>query len=180
MPPLQLTPVTFDVDEAREWYEVLPGAMGVEGLVIKARHGRYAPVRREWWKVKHRDTVEVIVGAVLGPIRRPQVVIGGRYTPAGELVQIGRIVPLNPAQSRELAAVLEPGAAEHPWPDEIGNARWAKASSGASKVPLTKVDPTVVVEVSADAALLAGAWRHPLRYLRIRAELSPGRRPSPW
>jgi hypothetical protein len=26
---LQLTPVTFDVAEAREWYDVLPGAMGV-------------------------------------------------------------------------------------------------------------------------------------------------------
>jgi ATP-dependent DNA ligase len=51
VPPLQLTPVTFEVEEAREWYEVLPGAMGVEGLVIKARHGRYAPGRREWWKV---------------------------------------------------------------------------------------------------------------------------------
>jgi hypothetical protein len=51
VPPLQLTPVTFDVDEAREWYEVLPRAMGVEGLVIKARRGRYEPGRREWWKV---------------------------------------------------------------------------------------------------------------------------------
>jgi hypothetical protein len=48
---LQLTPVNFDVDEAREWYEVVPGAMGVEGLVIKARHGGCQPGRREWWKV---------------------------------------------------------------------------------------------------------------------------------
>jgi hypothetical protein len=48
---LQLTPVNVDVDEAREWYEVVPGAMGVEGLVIKARHGGCQPGRREWWKV---------------------------------------------------------------------------------------------------------------------------------
>jgi hypothetical protein len=38
---------------------------------------------------------------------------------------------------------------------------------------LTKVDPVVVVEVSADAALQAGQWRHPLRMVRIRAEMQP-------
>jgi ATP-dependent DNA ligase len=71
VPPLQLSPVTYDVDEAREWYEVLPAAMGVEGLVAKGRATRYVPGRREWLKVKHRDTIEVIVGGVLGPIERP-------------------------------------------------------------------------------------------------------------
>jgi ATP-dependent DNA ligase len=65
VPPLQLTPVTFDVDEAREWYEVLPAAMGVEGLVIKARHGRYAPARREWWKVNSLGVGGVGLGLAL-------------------------------------------------------------------------------------------------------------------
>jgi ATP-dependent DNA ligase len=51
VPPLQLSPVTYDVDEAREWYEVLPAAMGVEGLVAKGRATRYVPGRREWLKV---------------------------------------------------------------------------------------------------------------------------------
>jgi ATP-dependent DNA ligase len=37
VPPLQLTPVTADLDEATEWFEVLPAAMGVEGLVVRAR-----------------------------------------------------------------------------------------------------------------------------------------------
>jgi ATP-dependent DNA ligase len=64
-PPMQLTPVTHDVEDAREWMEVLPAAMGVEGVVVKGAAGRYAPGRREWLKVKHRDTVEVIVGGVV-------------------------------------------------------------------------------------------------------------------
>jgi ATP-dependent DNA ligase len=34
-PPLQLTPVKYDADEVRKWFEVLPAAMGVEGLVLK-------------------------------------------------------------------------------------------------------------------------------------------------
>ena len=49
VPPLQLTPVTDDVDEAREWFEVLPSAMGVEGLVVKGASTRYTPGRRDAW-----------------------------------------------------------------------------------------------------------------------------------
>jgi ATP-dependent DNA ligase len=48
-PPLQLTPVTADIDEAREWFEVLPAAMGVEGLVVKGAASRYTPGRRDAW-----------------------------------------------------------------------------------------------------------------------------------
>jgi len=35
------------------------------------------------------------------------------------------------------------------------------------KVALTRVVPSVVGEVSADAAVHAGRWRHPLRLLRL-------------
>jgi hypothetical protein len=35
------------------------------------------------------------------------------------------------------------------------------------------VRPDVVVEISADAALQAGVFRHPLRYVRIRPDLHP-------
>jgi hypothetical protein len=76
-------------------------------------------------KVKHRATEEVIVGGVLGPIDRPEVVIAGRYR-------------------------------------------------GKDSVkPLTKVQPRIVIEVAADAAVQAGQWRHGLRYVRLRAELQP-------
>jgi ATP-dependent DNA ligase len=40
-PPLQLSPVTADLAEAREWFEVLPETMGVEGLVVKGAATRY-------------------------------------------------------------------------------------------------------------------------------------------
>src|SRR3712207_7181456 len=45
--------------------------------------------------------------------------------------------------------------------------------SSRENVTLTKVEPTVVVEVSADVALQAGRFRHPLRYLRHRPDLEP-------
>ncbi len=47
-PPLQLSPVTYDVAEAREWFDVLPDALGIEGLVVKGTASMYAPGRREW------------------------------------------------------------------------------------------------------------------------------------
>jgi ATP-dependent DNA ligase len=41
--------VTYDLDEAREWFEVLPAAMGVEDLVLKPTAARYAGGRRSSW-----------------------------------------------------------------------------------------------------------------------------------
>ncbi|MFI6827594.1 hypothetical protein ACIBG5_10875 [Kribbella sp. NPDC050241] len=62
-PPLQLTPVTDDLDEATEWFELPPAAMGVGGLVVKGAASRYTRGRQDAWvKVKHRETREVIVG----------------------------------------------------------------------------------------------------------------------
>lgn len=95
--------------------------------------------------------------------------IAGLYRD-GELVIVGRTVPLSSAQSEQLAAVLSPAGPDHPWPDEISSQRWGGRDS---KKPLTKVDPTVVVEVSADAATQAGQARHSMRYTRIRPDLTP-------
>ncbi|GAA3144598.1 hypothetical protein GCM10010530_75290 [Kribbella aluminosa] len=176
VPPLQLTPVTDDLDEATEWFEVLPAAMGIEGLVVKGAASRYTPGRRDAWvKVKHRETREVIVGGVLGPISHPDVVIAGLYTGEGELVVVGRTVPLKPDQSAQLAAVLRPATSGHPWPDEITSYRWGGPDS---KKPLTKVQPTVVAEVAADAATQAGQARHGMRYIRHRPDLRPDDLPT--
>jgi ATP-dependent DNA ligase len=103
-PPLQVSPITADVDEAREWLEAFKSS-GVEGLVVKGASTRYQPGRRDW--VKRRDTIEVIVGAVTGSIDRPEVVVCGRYR-GSDLEIVGRTVPLNPAQAKELGAVLKP------------------------------------------------------------------------
>lgn len=112
----------------------------------------------------------MIVGGVLGSARSPEVVIAGRYTEAGDLVMVGRTVPLTAAQSAELGAVLRPARCGHPWPAEISSQRWGGRDS---KKPLTKVQPLVVVEVLADAAMQAGQWRHGLRYARHRPDLTP-------
>jgi hypothetical protein len=83
---------------------------------------------------------------------------------------VGRSVPLTARQSADLGVVLRPAGPDHPWPDEISPGHWGRRSG---KVSLTKVDPVVVAEVTAYAAIAAGAWRHPLRYLRHRPDLDP-------
>jgi ATP-dependent DNA ligase len=166
-PPLQLSPVTDDPDEAAGWMADYRQA-GVEGLVVKGKATRYLPGRRDWIKVKSRETTEVIIGGVLGPIGSPQQVVAGRYR-GGELVLVGRTSPLSPAQSADVAAALQPAAADHPWPDRVGTGRFG---GGRLSVPLTKVAPTVVAEVSADVALTSGVFRHPLRFVRLRPDLS--------
>jgi hypothetical protein len=100
---------------------------------------------------------------------RPEAVIAGRYR-GEDLTQVGRTVALSAQQSSDLGAVLEPAEDDHPWPDEIGVGRWS--STGAT-VRLTKVAPTVVVEVAADAALQAGQWRRGLWLVRRRPDLTP-------
>ena len=167
-PPLQLSPATADPAEARQWFTDFRPA-GVEGLVAKGAGTRYAPGRREWLKVKSWETTEVLAGGVIGPIERPSQLIAARYRD-GELLVVGRTSPLSPAQAAELAAVLVPAGPEHPWPERIGTGRFG---GGRLSVPLTKVAPTVVVEVSADAALQAGVFRHPMRFLRVRPDLQP-------
>ena len=67
-PPLEICPSTADRDEATAWCTDYRPA-GIEGLVIKSANGRYPTGRRDWIKVKNRQTREVIVGAVIGSIR---------------------------------------------------------------------------------------------------------------
>ena len=167
-PPLQLSPATDDHAEALSWFTDYRPA-GIEGLVAKGAATRYAPGRREWLKVKSWETTEVVAGGVIGPIERPSQLVAGRYR-NGELVVVGRTSPLDPRQAEELAAALTPAGPDHPWPDRIGTGRFG---GGRLSVAVTKVAPVVVVEVSADAALQAGVFRHPLRYVRVRPDLRP-------
>jgi ATP-dependent DNA ligase len=57
-PPLQLSPVTSDFDEAREWLDAFKTS-GVEGLVVKGASTRYLPGHRDWVKVNSAGVAHV-------------------------------------------------------------------------------------------------------------------------
>jgi len=119
-------------------------------------------------KVKNRQTREVIVGAVIGSIRRPESVIAAALID-GELAVVGRTVSLTTVQAMDLAKHLTPADDDHPWPDEIG----AGVFGQRTRVTITKVRPELVLEVAADPALQGRRYRHALRYLRLRADMDP-------
>ncbi|MFE4580171.1 ATP-dependent DNA ligase [Streptomyces chartreusis] len=69
--PIQAVPTTADVATARVWYEVLQ-TQGIEGLVVKAGSSTYRGNSRQWWKVRHAETVDASVVGYTGPIQRPR------------------------------------------------------------------------------------------------------------
>lgn len=165
-PPLQLSPATTSREEALGWFEDWRAA-GVEGLVAKGAESQYEPGGRRWVKVKSRHTQEVVIGAVIGPLNAPEAIVCGLRRD-GELVEAGRSTPLTSAQSRSLAQLLRQPRTPHPWPEHIGAGHF-----GGGKVAITRVEPLLVAEVSADAALTDGRFRHPVRFVRHRPDLDP-------
>ena len=160
-PPLQITPYTADRALAQEWMASL-APMGIEGIVAKRRSSRYGS-HGTWTKTKFRETLEGVIGAVIGALDRPEALIVGTITDTGDLIVLGRTTALSPAQAAALGGLLRPPDEPHPWPTVMGAGHF-----GGDPVTITHVKPEVVVEVSADPALQAGRRRHPLRYLRTR------------
>lgn len=169
-PPLQLTPMTVDVATAREWFDELV-VTGIEGLVVKGGAQPYSGGERLWTKVKHHETQDVILGAVIGPLSAPRQIVVGTMVD-GVLRIAGRSAPLSSAASRQLASLLHPPAGEHPWPAVIGPGVLDRFSSTREPVSLTLVEP-VIAEISADTARTRGSFRHAFRFLRLRSDLAP-------
>ncbi|MGF0118771.1 ATP-dependent DNA ligase [Promicromonospora sp. Marseille-Q5078] len=167
-PPLNLSPVTADVDEAREWFDTYVAA-GIEGLVVKGADQPYRGGSRDWLKVKHRSTVDVVCGAVIGPRAAPEQIVAGMPI-AGRLRIVGRTGPLRPGARRALAGVLRVPVGEHPWPAVVPAGAFGRFGRERGPVGLTLVEP-VVVEVSADAAWSGSSYRHQLRFVRARPDV---------
>lgn len=120
-PPLQLVPQTADVDEAREWLtQYAESSVGIDGVVIKGRTTRYASGKREWLKLRNRDTVEAVVAEVTGSITAPERLILALYDEAGGLAFAGTTTELNTRQRAQVGQLLEEPTDEdpHPWPVE--------------------------------------------------------------
>ncbi|MFG2088356.1 MULTISPECIES: ATP-dependent DNA ligase [unclassified Spirillospora] len=166
------TPQTSDAEEARLWFDAL-AVQGIEGLVVKDADGAYLEGRRRWWKVKRRITTQAIVGGVTGTRQAPESLILGRYDDGGRLRVVARTTPLPPSARVSLAEVLRHAGADHPWPAELP-AGFAGGLYGAHPpIRYVRTEPEVVVEISADAAVERGRWRHAVRFLRTRSDLAP-------
>lgn len=173
-PPLNLCPSTVEAATARSWLEQW-APDHIEGLVLKPSAAAYRPGRRGaragWRKWRVRDTGEAVVGAVTGTAHRPGTALLGRWDADGRLRYLGRTAPLMAGQARDLAAVLTPASPGHPWEGRRFSASWRSRDLLAVDL----VEPETVGEVSTDASRLAGGgWRHSVRWIRLRPDLTPG------
>jgi ATP-dependent DNA ligase len=102
--PLTLSPVTMDRGLASTWFEDMP-AIGVEGLVIKGASQLYEGWQRQWLKVKHRDVVDVLCGAVIGSRTGPTAIVAGLPID-GKLRIVGRCSVLSAKTARDRPATF--------------------------------------------------------------------------
>ena len=167
-PPLNLSPITRDLTEAQEWFETMTAA-GIEGLVLKGGAQPYS-ADRIWLKLKSRSERDVVLGAVIGSRERPSELVIGLPVD-GALRIVGRSTPLAASASRALGAILEDPPADHPWPQVVKPGAMDRFARGREAVHLTLVKP-MVVEISADTATTGSSFRHAVRFLRARPDVS--------
>ncbi|MGY3567933.1 ATP-dependent DNA ligase [Sinomonas sp. RB5] len=170
-PPLALSPATADPAVARQWWDE-QAHTGIEGLVLKPVSGQYEGGRRAWLKVKRRETIDLVCGAVIGPISHPSQLVLGWPDETGQLRIVGRTTALGSLQVSQAATILHEPQGTHPWPEEIPASRIDRFAKDRGPVHLTLVEPSVV-EVSADAARSYGSFRHSLRLVRFRPDVLP-------
>jgi ATP-dependent DNA ligase len=186
--PWLLSPSTTDVETAKIWFTTSEAA-GFDGIVAKALDRPYAPGRREMIKVKHRRTVDCVVGGyrVRKDGQGVASLLLGLYNPEGELHFIGHCSSFDDAQARVLLAGLQTlrvgtvGAeatapnmgmssggfgehARHPG----GQSRW----SGEKDLDYVAVRPELVIEISYDQ-LTGDRFRHATRFERWRPDKDP-------
>lgn len=127
---LQPVPATTRRNEALTWYDELR-PHGLEGCVAKGMGTSYVPGRTRWLKIKHVDTVDAQIVAVVGSPARPTHLVvrlpDGNLAPTAQLetVQgsavgreladsIGEPVPGGGHRlTRPLVAEIEIGATRH-------------------------------------------------------------------
>jgi len=167
-PPILLSPMTTERDVAQSWSEDMAPA-GVEGIVVKGGAQAYKPGERQWVKIKRRDSVDVVVAAVVGPLANPTSIVVGLVVD-GELRTAGQSAQLSPGQARTLGELLREPSGPHPWPEVLSAGAMGRFRARSDDLKVTLVEP-VMGEVSADSARTARFFRHSVRFVKLRPDL---------
>ena len=103
--PISVVESTTDRATALRWWEDYRAA-GLEGLVAKRLDQSYRPGQRDWLKLRHRVTIDLIVTGIMGDPSAPTGVVLGRPRADGRLRNVGVSLPLSADLSRELADLV--------------------------------------------------------------------------
>ena len=185
-PPIHVTPVTREVDVARDWFSQFEGA-GLDGVVAKPLTGTYQQDKRVMFKIKHARTADCVVAGYRvhksGPDSIGSLLLG-LYTDDGALASVGVIGAFPAARRKELFSQLQPLVTtfdDHPW-------AWAKqVEEGAARTPRSSefsrwntgkdlsfvpLRPELVVEVRYEH-MEGSRFRHTAQFNRWRPDREP-------
>ncbi len=185
-PPVLVTPLTAEVDVARDWFTRFEGA-GLDGVMAKPTALAYRPNERVMFKVKHRRSADCVVAGFRHHKSGDGVgsLLLGLYDAEATLHHVGVASSFTATRRAELATEVAPyrdrALDEHPWRDWAeaaaqasggrmpgGVSRW-NASKDLSWEPL-RIE--LVAEVSFEQ-LQNDRFRHSARLLRWRPDREP-------
>jgi ATP-dependent DNA ligase len=186
-PPVHLTPITSDRDQARDWFVRFEGA-GLDGVIAKDPEGVYQPDKRVQLKVKHKRTADCVVAGYR--VHKSGDGVGslllGLFDGEGELHHVGVAASFTAARRVELFEHLQPyreGVEDHPWKGWTDHVD-AEAAAGGRRpggfsrwnvdkdLSFTPVRCDLVAEVAYEN-LLNGRLRHGARFQRWRPDREP-------
>jgi ATP-dependent DNA ligase len=188
--PIQITPLTTELAQAKEWFVAFEGA-GLDGIVAKHPDSTYQPGRRVMAKLKHDRTADVVVVGYRTHTSQPDAVgslLLAVYSDAdgpaaewapmfGGLVPIGVAASFPAAERRRLFDYLAPlviGIDQHPWGEVASEAasRMGSRWNPERDLAFTALRPELVAEVRFNQ-LDGGRLRHPAQFLRWRPDRDP-------
>lgn len=170
-PSVHLTPQTTDAKVAAEWFTRFEGA-GCDGVIAKRADQKYVPGERVMVKVKHRRTVDCVVGGYrVHKNGGVGALLLGLYDDEGVLHYVGHTSSFSAKERKTLLEQLEPLEGK---PSFVGGrapggpSRWSQGK----ETEWVSLDPILVAEVSFDY-LQGERFRHAARLLRWRKDKAP-------
>lgn len=171
--PWYLTPSTTREEIGREWFESFEAA-GCDGIIAKPLGQTYQPGKRAVIKIKHRRTVDCVVGGYREHKAGGMIgsILLGLYNENGELGFIGHCSGFSDRDRELLLTHLQQLVSPESFGGDVrvpgGESRW----TGGKDLSWTPITPGVVVEVSYDQ-LESGRFRHATRFHRWRPDKDP-------
>lgn len=171
--PWHLTPQTADEEVARQWFDEFESA-GCDGIVAKDAGLAYQHGKRAMIKLKHRRTVDCVVGGFREHKDGGKIgsLLLGLYDDRGELHFIGHCSGFGDADRVEIFERFKELIAQDSFG---GHARAPGAQSrwsAGKELDWTPVEAGVVAEVSYDQ-LEGDRFRHATRFHRWRPDKDP-------
>lgn len=171
-PTVLAGPCTDDPEVAKAWFADDAG-IGQDGIIAKRLDQPYLPGERGWLKVKHRSTLDTVVGGYR--LSKTGDGIGalllGLYDDDGTLHYVGHTSSFKAKERREMLEALRPlegGESFERGRAPGGPSRWSAGKDTA----WIALKPVLVCEVTIDR-IQYGRFRHAASFVRWRDDRDP-------